>query len=327
MPILVATDREVVVIDVERDARAPAHGIGDRPTCLAADALFTDGRGVALTGTACSGAMMAARSWRSGRPGGPADHGHRCEPRRAGRRVGRHRAERSVALGETPGTHVAADQPIGDACPRRRNGRFRRDRTLITFAGSRVTRSNRNDSGSRSRQARSCRRSMAAAPGATASLVGRGTLTSSPFTATLPIRYVSPLAMDISKATTAARRGARPAPVSRSATCAAWRSIRSSRTSSWSQRRPDHTPRTWLAARMADCIDVSRRDRWERVRDGWPEPASTIAPLLCAGETSGELWAADERGLHRSDDSGTRWRRTMGYATSPQHLRGLAVVR
>ena len=32
MSILVATDREVVVIDVERDVPAPAHGIGDRLT-------------------------------------------------------------------------------------------------------------------------------------------------------------------------------------------------------------------------------------------------------------------------------------------------------
>jgi hypothetical protein len=66
-------------------------------------------------------------------------------------------------------------------------------------------------------------------------------------------------------------------------------------------------------------------DRWERVRDGWPEPASTIAPLLCAGVKAGELWAADERGVHRSDDSGKSWRRVVGYARSPEHLRGLAV--
>src|SRR5687768_15683263 len=39
MLILVATDREVVVFDVERGAAAPAHGIGDRPTCLTADPL------------------------------------------------------------------------------------------------------------------------------------------------------------------------------------------------------------------------------------------------------------------------------------------------
>jgi photosystem II stability/assembly factor-like uncharacterized protein len=66
---------------------------------------------------------------------------------------------------------------------------------------------------------------------------------------------------------------------------------------------------------------------WERVRDGWPDPASTVAPLLCADTETGELWAADERGVHRSDDGGKRWRRVASYASSPQHLRGLAVVR
>jgi hypothetical protein len=69
------------------------------------------------------------------------------------------------------------------------------------------------------------------------------------------------------------------------------------------------------------------RERWERVRDGWPEPPSTIAPLLCAGEKAAEMWAADERGVHRSDDSGKRWHRIVGYATAPQHLRGPALVR
>ena len=66
--------------------------------------------------------------------------------------------------------------------------------------------------------------------------------------------------------------------------------------------------------------------RWERVRDGWPEAPSTIAPLLCAGAKPGEMWAADERGVHRSDDSGKSWRRVVGYARSPQHLRGLALL-
>ena len=69
------------------------------------------------------------------------------------------------------------------------------------------------------------------------------------------------------------------------------------------------------------------RDRWERVRHGWPEPAGTIAPLLCAGVKGGELWAADERGVHCSDDGGKSWRRAVGYAKSPQHLRGLALMR
>jgi photosystem II stability/assembly factor-like uncharacterized protein len=66
---------------------------------------------------------------------------------------------------------------------------------------------------------------------------------------------------------------------------------------------------------------------WERVRDGWPAAPSTVAPLLCAGATAGELWAADERGVHRSDDGGRSWRRVAQYARTPQHLRALAIVR
>jgi hypothetical protein len=36
--------------------------------------------------------------------------------------------------------------------------------------------------------------------------------------------------------------------------------------------------------------------------------------------------AADERGVHGSDDSGKSWRRVAAHATSPQHLRGLALL-
>jgi len=68
------------------------------------------------------------------------------------------------------------------------------------------------------------------------------------------------------------------------------------------------------------------RERWERVHNGWPESPSTIAPLLCAGVNGGELWAADERGVHRSGDGGKSWRRAVDYATSPLHLRSLALV-
>src|SRR4029079_13143001 len=68
------------------------------------------------------------------------------------------------------------------------------------------------------------------------------------------------------------------------------------------------------------------RERWERVHDGWPESASTIAPLLCAGVKVGELWAADERGVHRSDDGGESWRRAVGPSASPPDLLRLAVA-
>jgi hypothetical protein len=67
--------------------------------------------------------------------------------------------------------------------------------------------------------------------------------------------------------------------------------------------------------------------RWERVRQGWPDPPSTIAPLLIAGARPGELWAADERGVHRSDDGAITWRQVAGYETSPRYLRGLALLR
>ena len=65
MPILVATDREVVVIDVERGASASAHGIGDRPTCLAADPLV---HGRAWCGTHRGGVFRSddgGSSWQS----------------------------------------------------------------------------------------------------------------------------------------------------------------------------------------------------------------------------------------------------------------------
>ena len=68
-------------------------------------------------------------------------------------------------------------------------------------------------------------------------------------------------------------------------------------------------------------------EQWERVRNGWPKSPTTIAPLLCAGSKAGELWAADERGVHCSDDAGKSWHQAAGYPTSPQHLRGLALVR
>jgi hypothetical protein len=67
-------------------------------------------------------------------------------------------------------------------------------------------------------------------------------------------------------------------------------------------------------------------DRWERVRVGWPDPPATIAPLLAAGRESGELWAADERGVHRSADGGCSWESVAAFDPVPAWLRGLAVL-
>ena len=65
MQILVATEREVLVFDVERGTSASAKGIGDRPTCLAADPLV---HGRVWCGTHRGGMFRsddAGRSWQS----------------------------------------------------------------------------------------------------------------------------------------------------------------------------------------------------------------------------------------------------------------------
>src|SRR5688500_6702553 len=65
MPILVTTDREVVIIDDERGTSATVHGIGDRPTCLAATPLV---HGRAWCGTQRGGVFRSddgGTSWKS----------------------------------------------------------------------------------------------------------------------------------------------------------------------------------------------------------------------------------------------------------------------
>ena len=71
----------------------------------------------------------------------------------------------------------------------------------------------------------------------------------------------------------------------------------------------------------------AEQGRWVRVREGWPETPSTIAPLLIPGAQAGELWAADEGGVHHSGDGGVAWRKVAGYSTAPRSLRALALVR
>jgi hypothetical protein len=65
---------------------------------------------------------------------------------------------------------------------------------------------------------------------------------------------------------------------------------------------------------------------WRRAQ-GWPDPATTIAPLLVAGGQSGEVWAADERGVHRSADGGATFETVAGFAPTPHYLRGVALPR
>jgi ligand-binding sensor domain-containing protein len=87
-------------------------------------------------------------------------------------------------------------------------------------------------------------------------------------------------------------------------------------------------PRSAYVAGVSDGRLYRREGggRWELVSDGWPEPPNTIAPLLTAGKSAGELWAADERGVHRSIDGGVSWRIVARYASTPNNLRGLSVL-
>jgi hypothetical protein len=66
--------------------------------------------------------------------------------------------------------------------------------------------------------------------------------------------------------------------------------------------------------------------RWERIAEGWPDPPSTIAPLLLTGRVAGELWGGDERGVHRSLDGGRSWTSVARYPAVPDHLRGLVLL-
>jgi hypothetical protein len=87
-------------------------------------------------------------------------------------------------------------------------------------------------------------------------------------------------------------------------------------------------PRSAYVAGVSDGRLYRREGggRWERVRDGWPDPPNTIAPLITPGKSAGELWAADERGVHRSIDGGVSWRGVARFAARPNNLRGLAVI-
>ncbi|MEX0894091.1 MAG: hypothetical protein WEB88_18115 [Gemmatimonadota bacterium] len=65
---------------------------------------------------------------------------------------------------------------------------------------------------------------------------------------------------------------------------------------------------------------------WERVRHGWPDPPVTIAPLLIPGAEDIEILAADERGLHVSTDGGGRWELAAAWPSAPDHLRALVAL-
>jgi photosystem II stability/assembly factor-like uncharacterized protein len=325
MPILVATDRDVVVIDVERGASASAHGIGDRPTCLAADPLV---HGRAWCGTHRGGVFRSddgGSSWQSVGLLGRLIMAITASPvERDGVWVGTEPSEvwRSGDAGatweQTSRLETLSSSPEWAFPPRPATHHVRwiachplePERLWVAIeAGALVSTDDRGRTWrDRVRGGPLDTHELAIHPKAPDTLrasAGDGYFESddagitwrSP-SAGLEVGYLRSVAIDPEQ----------PEVVVVSASSGPHSAYVAGRSDGRLYRRI--TP-----------------DGWERVHDGWPEPASTVAPLLCAGASAGELWAADERGVHRSDDGGKSWRRAVGYATSPKHLRGLALVR
>jgi photosystem II stability/assembly factor-like uncharacterized protein len=325
MLILVATDREVVVIDSERGAGTPAHGLGDRPTCLAADPLVP---GRAWCGTQRGGIFRSddgGSSWRSvglaGRlimavtasfvdrdvvwAGTEPSEVWRSED--AGKTWGQTNRLETLSSSSDwsfpprPDTHHVRWIACHPLEAERLWIAIEAGALVSTIDGGR-TWQDRVPGGPWDTHELAVHRK---APDTLRAAAGDGYFESydagatwhSP-TAGLEVGYLRSVALD---------------PVQPEAVVVSGSS----------------GPYSAYVAGRSDGRLYRRfsSERWERVHDGWPEPASTIAPLLCAGAKGGELWAADERGVHRSDDGGKSWRRAAGYAAPPRNLRGLALVR
>jgi len=325
MPLLVATDREVLVVDVERGVSAPARGLSDRPTCLAADPLV---RGRAWCGTDRGGVFRSDDGGKSWRGVGLAERHLMSVAASPVERdllwVGTEPSEvwRSEDAGNTwaqtsrletlpsapewsfpprPETHHVRWMTCHPADARRLWVAIEAGALVSTLDGG-ITWRDRVPRGPWDTH------ELAISPSAPEALrvaAGDGYFESDDAGATwrspsagLEVGYLRSVAIDPEH----------PDVVLVSASSGPY--------SAYTAGRSDGR----LYRRVTD-------ERWERVRDGWPEPANTVAPLLCAGTKGGELWAADERGVHRSDDGGTSWCRMVSYATTPRHLRGIALVR
>ena len=339
MPILVATDREVVVIDAEHGTSVSAQGINDRPTCLVADAIV---HGRAWCGTQRNGVFRSddgGRSWRSVGLASRLIMAIAASPvERDVVWVGTEPSEvwRSANAGATweqtsPLETLASSSewsfpPRPDthhvrwiACHPLEAGRLwvaiEAGALVSTIDGGRTWR-DRVTGGpwdthelAVHRDAPDCLR-VSAGDGYFES-DDAGATWHSPSTG-FEVGYLRSVAIDPGE----------PDVVVVSASSGPYSAYVAGRSDGRLYRRlTRERPSTGLRAPRAEV-----EGRWERVRDGWPEPPSTIAPLLCAGAKPGEMWAADERGVHRSHDGGKGWRRVVGYATSPQHLRGLALL-
>jgi photosystem II stability/assembly factor-like uncharacterized protein len=325
MPLLVATDRDVLIIDAERGVSTPGGGIADRPTCLAADPFVHDR---VWCGTHRSGVFRSDDGGRSWLAAGLAEHLIMTIATSPLRRdliwVGTEPSEvwRSDDAGATwqqtsrletlpsssewsfpprPDTHhvrwIACDPRDG----RRLWVAIEAGALVSTLDGGRTWRDRVPDGPFDTHELAihpSAPESLRAAAGDGYFESDDGGFTWRSPRAGLDVGYLRSVAIDPGQ----------PDAVIVSASSGPHRAYVAGRSDGRLYRRVG-------------------RERWERVRDGWPEPPNTIAPLLAAGRRAGELWAADERGLHRSDDGGKRWQQVAGYEKTPQHLRGLAVIR
>lgn len=322
MLALVATDRTVLIIDVEQGTTTTARGVDDRPTCLAADPLV-EGRAWCGThrggvfrsddgGRSWTGAGLEGRSIMTIAPS-PADRDLvwvGTEPSAVWRSIdaGR-RWEPTRPLDTLPSSSDWSFPPRPDthhvrwiACHPRDPGRLWvaiEAGALVSTADGGATWRDRVAGGPWDTHELAIHRDapetlrVAAGDGYFESRDG-GASWRSPREG-LEVGYLRSVAIDPGQ----------PELVIVSAA--------SGPRSSYVAGRSDGR----LYRRLGDGL-------WERVRDGWPDPPSTIAPLLHTGRHAGELWAADERGLHRSEDGGASWRQVASYAR-PAHLRGLAL--
>jgi photosystem II stability/assembly factor-like uncharacterized protein len=325
MPILVATDRDVVVLDVERGTSTPAQGITNRPTCLAADPMV---QGRAWCGTHRDGVFRSDDGGRSWQLAGLAS--------RLIMTVTASPAERDVVWVGTEPSEVWRSADAGATWEQTSRLETLSSSSEWSFPPRPETHHVRWIA---CHPLEPGRLWVAIEAGALVSTIDGGRtwrdrVPDGPWdTHELAIHRNAPDSLHVS---------AGDGYFESDDAGATWRSPSAGlevgylRSVAIDPERPDVVvvsassgPHSAYIAGRADGRLYRRltRDRWERVREGWPEPPSTIAPLLCAGTTAGELWAADERGMHRSGDGGKSWRQVAGYATSPQHLRGLALVR
>jgi photosystem II stability/assembly factor-like uncharacterized protein len=324
MPIVVATDHDVIVIDVERGTSAFGDGIGDRPTCLAADPLVP---GRVWCGTEHGGVFRSDDGGKFWQPVGLANRlimsvatspteqdvvWVGTEPSEiwrsadAGRTWQQTSDLRTLASSSTwsfpprPDTHHVRWIACDPVAPGRLWVAIEAGALVSTIDGARTWRdrvpAGPYDTHELAIHPRAPETLRVAAGDGYFESDDAGVTWRSP-SAGLEVNYLRSVAIDPEDSDVVLVSGA------------------SGPYSAYTAGRSDGR----LYRRLAG-------ERWERVRDGWPEPATTIAPLLCAGVKAGELWAADERGVHRSDDGGRSWRRVVTYTMQPKYLHGLAVV-